>query len=272
MSVNGLFFPNRYLTPDGLGAFGAAAVSEGILDGGAVTVSGARATLAAAWISCGGRVLYASAGQYSLGGNYTVIYAKVDTTKTSTAESFSQAELGAVSVSALAEAYGIMSGANASYPASDVNMGGTVRYVWLALVSYLDSTPAVMAVNRARAASSGQKLWENPAPTALFAAQTLTLPQMAGYNAFLIVCRRNSTSELRSAMLCPAPDTSELGFSISASEAGSATYHRQRNVYIDRSAGTIRFSSGWLNGSGADNNYVLIPFEIYGLRLTGSIT
>lgn len=273
MNINGLFFPFRILTPNGLGAFGQGALSDGIIEGGAVTVSGGTATIANAWLIAGGRPISIGSGSFSVsGGNYTVIYAKVDTSKISTETTFTQAEIGTVSVSDLASALAIMNGSNASYPQGTINMSGGVYVAWLALISYTGGSGAVMAVNRARAAKAGQMIWENAAPGSAFAAQTLTLPQTAGYNSFLVVCRRNTTSELQTSMLCPVPGTSETSFAISSSEVGSSTTHRQRNVYITRSAGTVRFSAGWMSGSNSDNNYVLVPLAIYGVSLDMSVT
>ena len=276
MSVTGLFFPEQILTPQGLGAFGAGAVSDGVLDGCDITASGSSASMAAGWISCGGRVFNTTAESFALSGAYSVIYAKVDTSQASTETEFAQATVGVESAADAAAAVAIIAGTNASFPQDDINLAGTVKTVWLAVV---ENATGTVTVNRCTARRGMVKLWENAAPAETFPEQTLTLPAIAGFNAFLITTRRNTQSveaaAFENSFLCVVRSTGQ-GFTLSEfviadTANGNNTTLRQRNVRIDRAAGTMLITAAWTKTWSQSGysvaNGSLIPTAIYGFNV-----
>lgn len=272
MSINGIFFPGRVLTAKGLGAFGAGALSDGILEGCEVSVSGGSVSIGSGYIIIGGRVFGVTGSESgSVSGAYTVLYAKADTSKASSTSSFQQVTIAAASASSAAAAAAIIRNAASGYPAGDLNgASDAVRTCWLALIE----GSSVIAVNSACAGRGMVKIWENASPTSAFAADAvLTIPAAAAFNAFCIVCRTTSGSSFtgRSAFICPIDSAAESWFNLEkiSFERNGGAVHFTRTVTIDPAAGTFSFSNSWNNAgfSGGEN---MIPTAIYGFH-TGSV-
>ena len=99
------------------------------------------------------------------------------------------------------------------------------------------------------------KLWENPSPTSDFTAQNIILSS-SDYDMLLVLSRVSKTSQRN------APATiGNKGFSIFCQ--GSNVVDTRA---YDASGTTVAFENAQRNGS--NNNAILIPYQIYGIKLT----
>lgn len=103
-------------------------------------------------------------------------------------------------------------------------------------------------------------LWNNPSPTAAFAAQTVSL-DLSGYDAVIILCVTDrTTSPLRhfmsNIMLVDGNNWSLWGV------GGASTYTYNRMVDVLTTG--LTFSTGYRNGSASTDRCV--PITIYGIR------
>ena len=287
-NVKGLFFKDQRLGARGLGAFGAAALSDGILNGCEVTISGGVATIGPGHIIIGGRVARISAPVQvgSVGAAFSRIVATVDLTRVSTKADFDQVRLSIETASTLAA---LMTG-----DTNDINLAGSTHKTWLWV--YEATGTASLAVYQesyhyARARSK-QLLWRNPSPSSGFAAQTLILPAMDGYRSFEIVFANTTTIDCNfithritvpddSLLRTNADSSSPLyGKKYTSFDATSIYTNSswtfvvcERGVYVYPDAHAIAFGKGYwdyphANSSsyrGSTNNY-LIPVEIYGMN------
>ena len=96
--INGIFFENQILTAKGLGAFANAAVSDGILTGCKVSISGTSVTIDEGHIMICGRVVKIPQRSFSIASSssstlYWAITATVDTSAVSDETDFEQVTL-----------------------------------------------------------------------------------------------------------------------------------------------------------------------------------
>lgn len=264
MSIQGIFFQNQILTPQGLGAFGAAALSDGVLCG--CEISGG--TMAAGFVICGGRPFRTDEISFGAADGIRVVFAYIDTSLEASETEFEQAYVTAVTVASMAEAISIIDHTRQNFPDGNVNLDDTRRTGWLAV---LDASNNVIAFNRAAAAGAMVKLWENDDPTASFAADSvLTIPAAAGYDGFVIVSLLSNgsytgiTSDVFPLAGAGAAEVHISAAAVSASSGGSAVVFI-RKLTIDKAAGTFTFSKSW-NTAGFAGGNTLIPQAIYGFR------
>ena len=287
-NISGVFFANQILTSKGLGAFGSAAMSDGILDGCSVTVNGEKSlTIHPGHILIKGRVFTVEGDitirNWSTSGAHTVLYATADLTQAATASAFEQVSFSAYSGDSFnaATAQG--------YYGEDINMTGEKYAAW---VCYLDSsgaTPVVKAYQWACARGFGL-MWENPAPDNAegFAAQTLFLPLLNSFNAVTISYALSCDSsvpyyEYRQSLVCPyktprswngtqtgVDDNTEFKFSLAFPEVNNDANHtiliRDRAVIIKPALGTIAFRDAYVSGEVSSDNTSVIPLAIYGMN------
>ena len=119
-------------------------------------------------------------------------------------------------------------------------------------------------------------LWENPSPTSAFPAQTLTVPDMSGYDYIEMDIRGGSAkssinsrwamSELTSGATNWAPYFGE-------GATGLPSFNGRPFHYV--SSTQIYFGSGayWnTSGSAGGNNVFGMPYRIYGIKIVGGGT
>lgn len=285
MSINGIFFPGRVLTAKGLGAFGAGALSDGILEGCAVSVSGGSVSIGSGYVIIGGRVFGVSGAESgSVSGAYTVLYAKADTSKASSAETFQQVTISAAGASSAAAAAAVIRNAASGYPAEDLNgASDAVRTCWLALIE----GSSVVAVNRAAAAGGMVKLWENSSPTSGLGATDLDLPAIGGYDTFLAVFRRDDADtaygNIITSVACPMEGLASRRFVCTDFGLADNTYSgrtclRERWVDITPGSGRVSFTTGWWTGwnnsawTYANDPGTLVPVALYGIHTLSGIS
>lgn len=277
MSINGIFFENQILTAKGLGAFGNAALSDGIVTGCQASTNGLTISLSPGYIVVCGRVINISESlSFTVSGSnrFYIIRATVNTSGTSTSSDFNQVTIDTVGGSSVET---LIASLNSGYSGTDftydINLNGTTASTWLVAISAGHSIASVSRYNYA--SSVMDLLWMNNDTSASFDAQTISIPKLRKYGAVLIVYKGNNgtvdASNPRSSILCPyrSASTSYLYTLAQAITGGSGTWtavNRQRNVTIDASTGTLAFSTGWINGGTSGNTAVIIPLEIYGVK------
>lgn len=283
--IKGIFFENQILTAKGLGAFGNATISDGILTGCKVSASGLNVTISEGYIMICGRVAKIPQTNFVLtsstagSGRFDAIVATVDTNGTSSEDSFNQVTLSKVEggTTVLSPIASLHSGYDPVNEFTyDINMGGQTASVWLAICNAFRTTCSVSMYNYASSLSM-DLLWKNDAPTSGFDAQTLTIPVLNKYDAVLVTYRKNNESSgyYRQSMICPFDRISgnfyyDIVHSTLSDSAPYTNVMRQRRMTITPASGTIYFTSGWLTGTSDQNAGRLIPLEIYGLR-AGSV-
>lgn len=267
MSIQGVFFQEQILTPQGLGAFGASALTDGILQGCAVSVSGSSVTVGAGHILIGGRVVQITAAETLTADRamgFARVLASIDLTAAATEETFAQVTLGLD--------YAAAPGDFAALTQEDINGGGGTSYTgWIALADL----SAGEAERRISTGGGPVKLWENPSSSAsaAFAAQVVTIPAAAAFDGFVVTCRKSTSIDNHTAHICiPADAETEESFDLSAvmimSDMSVNVY--QRNVRITGASGQFEFRVSWrrnIGGSqdtGSGNN--MIPLAIYGFK------
>lgn len=183
MSIKGIFFKNQLLGAQGLGAFGASSLTDGILTGCEVTISGGTATMAPGYIIAGGRVfrLTTATPVGNIGSHFSAIVAHIDLTAASSDTEFSQVTLSMETGSNLPA---VMLGSS-----SDINNGGTSYQAWIWLY---DAFGDVKETYRHAKSNGKTLLWQNVTDGGSsnvgngFAAQAVILPGMDGFKSFEI--------------------------------------------------------------------------------------
>ena len=99
-------------------------------------------------------------------------------------------------------------------------------------------------------------LWENPAPTAVFAPQTVTINNISQYKLVMILFRNSMA-------VAPVGDSSTI-FEASGGTNGSSGAYQTRAFQI-KSDG-IQFFGG-VQGGVTGNNSFMIPCSIYGIQI-----
>lgn len=294
-NVKGLNFKDQLLGARGFGAFASTSLSDGILNGCEVTVSGGVATIGAGHFVVGGRLVRISSPVQvgAVGAAFSRIVATVDLTRVSTKEEFDQVQLTIETASTLA--------ALMTDDSNDVNLSATTHSAWLwvyeatgaATMSYYQESYHYACAN------SKQLIWKNPNPLAGFSAQGLRLPAMHGFNSFEVLFAGNEklTAPLVTAVLnlpgneylreVTTSGSALLGekyFYFPCSHIGTLSDWTaclwERTVYIYPELDIIEFSTGWWSyprisnsssyrGSGA--NY-LRPLKIFGLNAHQDMT
>jgi len=269
MPIEGIFFENQILTAQGLGAFGDAALSDGILTGFYPIGSTSQSlTVPEGYMVIRGRVfktpqttLRITTGSSSVA--YTAIIVTVDTTQGSTEESFNQVSMAVSQGSSIA--------AVTATTTSDINMTGTTASAVLAILNTSTSSPTVLGYNRS-VGKSMRQLWSRE--SAAMDEQTVAIPTLCAYDALLIVYKRTTGDSWHMSQIC----TYEKGvnknytYSLSASYINSTMYNcvNQRLATINGANGTVAFSNGWyaIGGSaGKTDSTSIIPVAIYGMAM-----
>lgn len=292
--IKGLFFKNQLLGARGLGAFGAGALSDGILNGCEVTLSGGAATIAPGHIIIGGRVARISEAIEvgTIGAAFSAIVAHIDLTATASKTTFSQVTLTMETGNTLAS---VMLGST-----NDVNLSDESYQAWLWVYDATGTEAAVQETYRYARGKGKHLLWQNLTSGGAdnvangFASQMLILPGMDGFRTFEITFATNEGTYrylLESeAMHVPddvflatnstsgSPLNGQLYCSFNPSaiqtNANWDTRISERQVDIYPHANAIVFGTGkWTyphypdsssyHGSGAN---VMIPVEIYGVN------
>ncbi len=110
-------------------------------------------------------------------------------------------------------------------------------------------------------------LWENASPNSAFAAQTLTIANLSGYQRYTILYRFHTTLDMN------LTESAEVGAGTIMNMCDAGSIYR-RNVTYQANGLTISDLDG-TKISGAvnvtDNRY-LIPVEIYGIKSSGGGT
>lgn len=271
MPIEGIFFENQILTAQGLGAFGDAALSDGILTG-FYPIGGTSQTLTVpeGYMAIRGRVfkvpqttLRITTGSSSVA--YTSIIVTVDTTQGSTEESFNQVSMAVSQGSSIA--------AVTATTTSDINMTGTSASAVLAIINTSTSSPTVLGYNRA-VGKSLRQIWTSENSAQAMSATTLSIPNLCAYDAALVVFRRAVDSSWFMSMICPYEKgvDSDYSYSLSAPyiSTGLYNYTHQRLVTFNGAKGTAVFTNGWYAGggtAGANSSNVCIPHAIYGMAM-----
>lgn len=280
--IKGLFFKDQLLGARGLGAFGAAALSDGILNGCEVTISGSTATISPGHIIIGGRVIrIANAIEVgSIGAAFTSITATVDLTKTSTKSLFQQVTLGIVTGDTLDDVL--------TEDTNDINLSATTHTSWL----WAHDATGAMEDSYHYAASQGkQLLWQNLTSGGAsavgdgFAAQALVIPRLNEFSSIEVLFRAEVDAVTSATYSCIIPDTVFLETESSGTFAGKKYLYwlpsivrlssgmrmiYERGLRIFPTENTIDITTGWRSrgdgySTGSSANY-MIPVEIYGVR------
>ena len=283
--IRGLFFKDQLLGARGLGAFGASALSDGILDGCTVTISSGTVSISPGHVILGGRVfrIANTIEVGSVGAAYTSIVATVDLTQTATKNNFNQVlPLSLVKNATLAN---VLSG-----DSNDINLSGTTHSAWLWVH---DATDGIPDTYRYAKGKSKELLWQNLTSGGAsavgdgFAAQSLVLPGLSEFRGIEITFNTDKSVGVHKTMAFDIPGAA---FLTTNSESGSAFNGKKyirfyadanvlyssmrillgRNVYVYPEIDTLDFSTGYRSrGSsvsiGSSGDY-MIPVEIYGVR------
>lgn len=274
MPIEGIFFENQILTAQGLGAFGDASLSDGILTG-FYPISGTSQSLTVpeGYMVIRGRVfktpqttLRITTGSSSVA--YTAIIVTVDTTQGSTEESFNQVSMAVSQGSSIA--------AVTATTTSDINMTGTTASAVLAILNTSTSSPTVLGYNRS-VGKSMRQLWSRE--PASMSAQTIAIPTLCAYDALLIdyrVTLVSGESTARSSIICPYNKgvNESVTFNMIGSWVSDSYYNvlYQRQATINGGAGTIYFSNAWWtstasSSSHGDSSSLCVPITIYGMAV-----
>lgn len=147
----------------------------------------------------------------------------------------------------------------------DLSMGGN------GLTDVRDPQADTDAATKAYADSklSMVKLWENASYTSTFAAQTLSVPQLADYSHVGIIANWNSAAAPRQLsgmhifkltdILSDSGSEAHCGYLSMVINGGRAS----RKVYYDGSAG-LQFATG--NNNGTDTAAAMVPYALYGIK------
>ena len=291
-AIQGVFFKNRKVGARALGAFGAAALTDGILNGCAVTISGGTATVAPGTIIVGGRPcrVKESVAAGTIGAAFSRIVAKVDLTKTSTPTEFEQVEFAVETASTLA--------ALMTSDSNDINLSGSTHKTWIWIYDATGSALTYQQTYRYARATGRQLLWKNLTAGGAsavgngFEEQRLVLPGMDGFRSFEITFALNTQATVFVTKTFNVPDTvflatndttgdaligkkyAKLGVSHLRSGSGwsPGLIMYERVLYFYPTEHVIGFSTGWAsyphyNSSSyqwTSKNY-MIPVEIFGL-------
>lgn len=117
---------------------------------------------------------------------------------------------------------------------------------------------AEQAQATANAAAVIEKIWQNPSPTAAYAAQTISVPGLADYDMIIIFTNDNST---RPYTYNPPTMAPKMGNNEITATSYRGTYNRDFSVNF--AAQTIAI--GDATTTGTDNRY-LIPVLIFGIK------
>lgn len=273
MDVIGEFCEGSILPAKGLGAAAHAALTDGILCGCGMTYANGAVTIAPGHVVIGGRAIRiqsSSAVNLSAAGGWARI------TATFTPGAAEPVAFGAVYATGL-DSFGALT-------QDEINIAGGSYTGWIATAD-IDGGAVYP---RYACPPAARRLWTNPAPSAAFAAQTITLPEMAGYDALVVGSARNndgfdeSSGPYLSWAVCPIrtglswlANDGELAFTLDQSAVGTGlqVVVRQRNMYVNPSTGEVRFTTGYYARgaqTGEANPATLIPQAIYGMCFGGA--
>lgn len=263
-NLKGSFFPYQVIPSKALGALGAKAVRDGVLTGCAVSFTGTALTIGKGFLIACGRVMEVpGAVTLAIDGatsGYARVSVKIDTAKTSTRETFEQADF-------LVEYSSTEDGFTEAY-AEDINLDGTLYQLPLCVVS-LSAAGVAAVVEEAEPATAGglQTVWENAAPTSNFAAQTLTVPGLKPGAMLFIDWFIDPTyiNDLYTTIPFQLPDAGEKmswqSFNVGNSNTLSSWV---RTVTANVDDGTLTFKEGVYTAGGSSHTYqnIMIPQRI----------
>lgn len=268
MPIEGIFFENQYLTAKGLGAFGDASLSDGILTGCSMTVSSNSVTVTEGYAIIRGRVFYIPQTTLNIQTGtsstaYTAIIATVDTTAASEEGTFSQVTLRTLQGSSVASVIGGLTNL-------DINLTGSMAEAVLAILN--TGTSLGVAARNVSSGRSMTTIWTNPSPAQGFSAQTVNCPAVCFYDTFYIEIRRTSGNDGwdgRNGTILHVP----AGSSTDARPAVVGSWNSRvdityRNVTINRSTGQIVFGDGTSSGANYSTDTkttYAVPVAIYGM-------
>lgn len=275
MPIEGIFFENQILTAQGLGAFGDAALSDGILTGCEVSYSNHGFSVSEGYIVVRGRVIKVGANtrieNVTVGTSavaYTAVIATVDTTQGSTEESFNQVSFSVAqgtSISAITQVTSL-----------DINLTGRSASAVMAIVDTSGSSPEVKSYMRS-VGKSLTNLWER-SPAAM-AETTILLPSICAFDAILISYRVSvlpDETKAMSSVVCPfskgSSDSVTFNMIGSWINDSNSNVLYQRQATINSAAGTIKFSNSWWKSSASSSSYgtatsLCVPVTIYGMAM-----
>lgn len=111
-------------------------------------------------------------------------------------------------------------------------------------------------------------LWENPDPSAEFAAQTITLSS-DDYDILMCVTIMSTSSQTYTQASFASKDKNGMTLDLAAASNGDLWTR-----FIARTSDTVLSVGGcskWNNGSSSISNDLLIPYQIYGIKLEQEI-
>lgn len=147
--------------------------------------------------------------------------------------------------------------------ATPIELGGT------------NATTAEDARRNLGVAAAWDLLWENATPEAEFPAQTLDIPCLGNFNAWLVIARQNTTNARQASVIVYAgtvdgvvEDTVDGILTSAATDQHLYAVNRERGFSITRSTDTIQFTTGYIGGQTRDNSpATMIPLYVFGTSI-----
>lgn len=280
ITATGHFFQDRILTPKALGAFGAAALRDGVLTGCGMSLSGTTLSVQPGYIIACGRVIQIASGSITVSGDGYVTAAITNADRAETS--------GGTTVTI---------GFQASEPAAntDINLTASSYTCAIAKVSGGAVTP-ISAVNEGTALT---RLWYNTSsPLEVADGEVVTGIDFSTYSWFYILFQRypkSAYAEGKSVygqlfyipqdsteydlMKTSASDTESYSNGIyyrssllvqNDATGGGADYVYSRGLTFFRDQSAIMFHQGryrlWSGGQSTANAGAHVPILIYGVR------
>jgi len=274
--MEGIFFPNKVLKSAGMGAFGAAAIGDGIIAGCIPSVDGSTISFSDGYIMIGGRLISMHSDSVEdISGDMGYI------TVTITPPTGSDTE------------YSIDLGFSDTEPTDDpdsLNLGGTNPYTgWIAKYERESaSSPYTVSAREAGGSGSGgsggsgSALWTNTiAEGSEYGKGGITVPWgniSKSYNFYLITFIVDNTTNFRNLfgqvnIICKKGEKTLCSASCASPNYSGTSANRllyERFVTIDINDGFIFSTGGWYythtkTGGEASNGKVMVPIAIYGL-------
>ena len=250
ITAEGVFFQDKVLTPQSLGALGAAALEDGVLTGCGMSLTGKTLNIGEGFIIVWGRVAKVNQGTLEADAN-GVVYADVNTEAAEpvTLDFASSAERG-----------------------GNINIGSetTTR----GIIATINGGKIIQ-----RPARGTVMLWENSG-TSMAGGTAVSVPGLKGFDNIVIELMRSNDEHgdefLTQAGLYLPSTSGEKQYTITQSVAydetvsGNPAVMRQRNITFDKQNETVTFSTGYYHNHTTDENDTssgtLVPLRIWGVR------
>ena len=267
-NIKGIFFGNQVLTAKGLGSMAKSALSDGILSGCGISLSGNNLTINPGFIVVCGRVIEITAATTKTipsGSAYVSLYVSID---------LSQGRDDAMKLD-FKIATGIASAL--AFTETDINLDDNTYQSWIALIDCSGSTPAILEIRHSQAKAI-TKLWHRDI-SGMSSDTFLELP-LRQYDAILICSSRTSEDRFAISTIVPYNKNAnqQVTFSITESWIGDPgevrTVHRTGYVnpfgFSGHPKATVKFNGSWYvyknYYSTEAGNSAAIPYDIYGLN------